>query len=286
MFVDFVTPFDTSLTELYDLSSIKLLTPETEHELAVRYKETGDIEAAHSLTLSHLPYVVNMASRYAAYFRMSVRDLIHEGLIGLMKALKSFDPYRECRFISLARWWVVREIKEYIYRCSKELRIGTTAAQRRLFFRVGELQNQSLVPYEQRVEAMAKELNVTTDEVNSMVQRLSAKHVSLDAWVGSETETPFSNMIPDMAPTPEESLIEKDRVFKIKKLIHKGLSTLTESEIIVLQGRYFNDKPLTCRELGERMGVSKQRVNELEIRALKKLKTALSGCFNFKELAE
>jgi RNA polymerase sigma-32 factor len=272
MFVDFIVPSYSSLNETYGLSSIKILSPEEEYELTVKYKETKDVGAAHALTVSHLPYVVRIASKYSAYFRVSVHDLIHEGLIGLMRALKIFDPYKGCRFISFASLWVLREIKEFIMRCSKEFRVGTTIPQRKLFFRVDDLKKSSPIPYDQRVDNLAEELGVPVDEVTKMVDRLNEKNISLDAPMNSDTETPFSEVVSDTSPSPEELLIKRDRASIAKELVREGLSRLTEMEKKVIQKRYFNEESLTYQEIGDELGISKQRVHGLENSALKRLK--------------
>jgi RNA polymerase sigma-32 factor len=201
-----------------------------------------------------------------------------------MRALKVFDPYQGCRFISFAYIWVLKEIKEHIMRSSKCLKIVTKREHFKLFFRANNLRGLDEVSYNRQADKLADELGVTRADVDDMVQRLRVRSSSLDMSMNSETEDSFYEVIPDHSLNPEEVLIKKDRNHQVKELIRDGLSTLTEIEKKVIQKRYFNEELLSYQKIGDELTVSKQRIYNVENIALKKLKMMMLGSIKLGEL--
>ncbi len=278
-----LVPFDALQRYLSEIRRYPVLTREEEHELAVQYKEFGDIEAAYTLVRSNLRLVVMIAREYERAFR-NLLDLIQEGNIGLMESLKNFDPYRGVRFPSYAVWWIRAYIIRYLMNNWRMVKLGTTQAQRRLFFNLQKekekLEAEGFVP---GARLIAQRLDVKESEVIEMDQRLSGGDVSTDAPMVQGESLTLLNTLADDSPTPEDILAEdeyREAVRERLRIFGKGLK---DKELVVFRERLMAEQPLTLREIGERYGISRERVRQIENRVKKKLKSYLSEEFEVLE---
>lgn len=278
-----LVPFDALQRYLSEIRRYPVLTREEEHDLAVQYKQFGDIEAAYKLVRSNLRLVVMIAREYERAFR-NLLDLIQEGNIGLMESLKNFDPYRGVRFPSYAVWWIRAYIIRYLMNNWRMVKLGTTQAQRRLFFNLQKekekLEAEGFVP---GAKLIAQRLDVKESEVIEMDQRLSGRDLSTDApMVEGETAT-LLNTLTDNSPTPEERLVEDEYQQAIKERLKIFGEGLKDKELVVFRERLMAEEPLTLREIGERYSISRERVRQIEHRVKKKLKSYLSQEFEILE---
>ena len=278
-----LVPFDALQRYLSEIRRYPVLTREEEHDLAVQYKQFGDIEAAYKLVRSNLRLVVMIAREYERAFR-NLLDLIQEGNIGLMESLKNFDPYRGVRFPSYAVWWIRAYIIRYLMNNWRMVKLGTTQAQRRLFFNLQKekekLEAEGFVP---GAKLIAQRLDVKESEVIEMDQRLSGRDLSTDApMVEGETAT-LLNTLTDNSPTPEERLVEDEYQQAIKERLKTFGEDLKDKELVVFRERLMAEEPLTLREIGERYSISRERVRQIEHRVKKKLKSYLSQEFEMLE---
>jgi RNA polymerase sigma-32 factor len=256
--------------------SIKPLTPEKEFELAVKYSETGDVEAAQELVVSHLPFVVKVAFQYRHYM-VPVQDLIQEGTIGLMKAVKRFDPHRGYRLVSFAVWWIKAYIKNFILRSWNLVKLGTTQAQRKLFFRIGDIgEHLDEASRQARINDLATELKVKPDDVIEVEARIKAREWSLNEVVGDDKDVTAMDLLPDHSPGSEDLLIEKESAAQLSTATDQALKKLDPRERFIVTKRYMDDSPWTLQKLGEHFGTSRERVRQLEKRALNKLRNEFS----------
>ncbi len=256
--------------------SIKPLTPEKEFELAVRYSERGDVEAAQELVVSHLPFVVKVAFQYRHYM-IPVQDLIQEGTIGLMKAVKRFDPHRGYRLVSFAVWWIKAYIKNFILRSWNLVKLGTTQAQRKLFFRIGDIgEHLEETSRQARIDDLAKELKVKPDDVIEVEARIKAREWSLNEVVGDDKDVTAMDLLPDHSPGSEDLLIERESAAQLSTATDEALKKLDPRERFIVTKRYMDDSPWTLQKLGEHFGTSRERVRQLEKRALNKLRNEFS----------
>jgi RNA polymerase sigma-32 factor len=261
---------------LSQVRSIKPLKPEREYELAVRYTETQDREAAQELVVSHLPFVVKVAFQYRHY-KMPVQDLIQEGTIGLMKAVKRFDPYRGYRLVSFAVWWIKAYIKNYILKTWNLVKLGTTQAQRKLFFRIGDIgEHFDQETREARIRNLADQLKVKEDEVIEMEARVKAREWSLNQTIGQDGDIAALDLVVDQGVNQEDQLIEHERESALSRVTKKALQKLDPRERLIINKRFLEDSPWTLQKLGDHFGTSRERVRQLEKRALSKLRGELS----------
>ncbi len=278
-----LVPFDALQRYLSEIRHYPVLTREEEHDLAVQYKELGDIEAAYKLVRANLRLVVMIAREYERAFR-NLLDLIQEGNIGLMESLKNFDPYRGVRFPSYAVWWIRAYIIRYLMNNWRMVKLGTTQAQRRLFFNLQKekekLEAEGFVP---GAKLIAQRLDVKESEVIEMDQRLSGRDLSTDAPMGEGETATLLNTLKDDSPTPEESLAEDEYRQAIKERLKTFGEGLKDKELVVFRERLMAEQPLTLREIGERYGISRERVRQIEHRVKKKLKSYLSEEFEVLE---
>ncbi len=254
------------------VNKIPMLTAEEERTLAERYSEHGDIEAARRLVMSHLRFVVKVARGYSGY-GLPQADLIQEGSIGLMKAVKRFDPTAGVRLVSFAVHWIRAEMHEYILRNWKIVKIATTKAQRKLFFnlrsskkRLGWLNNEE-------VESVAKDLGVKPQEVIEMEKRLSSRDMSFDIPEGDDDTVAFSPVayLEDKSQGPEETL-ETDQLEDIKlEALSGALEKLDERSKDIVNKRWLSDRKQTLHELANEYGVSAERIRQLEKSAFNKI---------------
>jgi len=257
---------------LAQVRTIKPLSPERELDLAVRFHETGDVEAAHELVVSHLPFVVKIAFQYRHYM-IPVLDLIQEGAIGLMKAVKRFDPYRGYRLVSFAIWWIKAYMKNFILKSWNLVKLGTTQAQRKLFFRIGDIgEHLDADARAARIEELAAELKVKTDDVIEVEARVKAREWSLNECFGEDKDLSALELLEDPQANQENLLIEKETEAELSRATQSALSKLDPRERFIVTKRFMDESPWTLQKLGEHFGTSRERVRQLEKRALNKLK--------------
>lgn len=271
-----LVPFDPLQRYLAEIRRFPLLTREEEHRLAVEYKEYGKVEAAYKLVTANLRLVVMIAREYQKAFR-NLLDLIQEGNMGLMEAIKNFDPYRGVRFPSYAVWWIRAYMIRYIMNDWRMVKIGTTQAQRKLFFNLQKekekLETEGLTP---GPKLLAQRLNVKEDEVVEMEQRLASRDLSVDMPMGDEEEATLLHFLPDQKESPEEQIAETQYQQLLREKMEEFAGGLKDKELVIFRERLLNEEPLTLREIGEKYDISRERVRQIEERVKKKLKTYLS----------
>ncbi|HKI50906.1 MAG TPA: RNA polymerase sigma factor RpoH [Geothermobacteraceae bacterium] len=264
--------FDHYMTQV---NRFDLLSREDEVALARRYRQHGDIEAAHRLITSNLRFVVKVANEYRHY-GVKLIDLVQEGNIGLMMAVKKFDPERGIRLISYAVWWIRAYIQNYILKSWSLVKIGTTQAQKKLFFKLKQTKAAllRLTGREDETE-IADQLDVRTDEVAEMTARLRSRDASLDLELVEGDDYTLLSTLADERENQEELLAEKQQQDVARELAGKALATLNAREQEIIRARILADDQLTLQELADRFGISRERVRQLEQNALKKMKGAL-----------
>ena len=261
---------------LAEIRKFPLLSEDEEHRFAVRFFEEKDLEAAHSLITANLRFVVKVAAEYRHY-GMKMLDLIQEGNIGLMMAVRKYNPYKGIRLISYAVWWIRAYIQNHIVSAWSLLKIGTTQAQRKLFFKLREARDaiRRLGDGEDDVHATAVSLNVTDQEVVEMEQRLHGE-ASLDAeFNGGDGLTLLENLADDRM-NQEEVLSELQERRQLSQQVARAVAGLNEKERFIVEKRISADEPMTLQEIASQFSISRERVRQIEEAALKKMKTALA----------
>ncbi len=272
-----INQLDQFLTKV---RTIKPLSAEREFELAVKFKESGDKEAAHELVVSHLPFVVKIAFKYRHYM-LPVQDLIQEGSIGLMKAVKRFDPYKGFRLVSFAIWWVKAYIKNYILKSWNLVKLGTTQAQRKLFFRIGDIgEHKDQQSRTERIDKLAEELNVTSENVIEVEARIKARDWSLNESLGENKDFTGIEMLEDQSDNQETRMMSMESDRDLCEATDNALNRLDERERFIVEKRFMDDSPWTLQKLGEHFGTSRERMRQIEKRALGKLRRELSSSFS------
>jgi len=251
-----------------------ILSPEQEHELAIELYENGNLSAAKKLVLAHMRFVAFIAHGYKGY-GLEQADLIQEGTIGLMKAVKRFNPHRKVRLSSFAVYWIRAEIHEYIFKNWKIVKVATTKAQRKLFFKLRQAKShiyQSLTS--DQAEEIATNLGVRKKDVIEMESRLQLSDVAFEVNDDEDTYTP-EQYLSDPGETPEQLLLNDNSQQDQHNKLYQALSSLDERSIDILQSRYLKEEKTTLHTLADKYGVSAERVRQLENKAIKKLKERL-----------
>ena len=267
-----LTPEGSFSAYLAKIRKFPMLDAAEEYILAKNWREQGDKEAAHKLVTSHLRLVAKIAMGYRGY-GLPVSELVSEGNIGLMQAVKKFDPEKGFRLATYAMWWIKASIQEYVLRSWSLVKIGTTAAQKKLFFNLKKVKNQifaaekgDMLP--EHVTQIANQLDVREDEVISMNQRLAGHEHSLNAHVGSEEgDAEWQDWVVD--EDADQELQQKQALLK------NAMSVLDEREKEILQDRRLIDEPKTLEELSQKHKVSRERIRQIENRAFEKLQKAM-----------
>ena len=266
---------------LQEIKKFPILTAEEEFMLAKKYKEYGDTKAAHKLVTSHLRLVAKIAMGYRGY-GLPVTDLISEGNVGIMQAVKRFDPEKGFRLATYAMWWIRAQIQEYVLHSWSLVKIGTTAAQKKLFFNLRKLKNQltsidsgNLSP--ENVREIATRLDVKEVEVIDMDNRLYGGDQSLNVKVSNEADTEWQDMLVDQNEIQDEILEKKNELSYRKKIFKKALEVLNEREKEIITLRKLREKPLKLEELSAKFNISRERVRQIEEKALKKLQKEVSN---------
>jgi RNA polymerase sigma-32 factor len=271
-----LVPFDPVQRYLAEIRRFPLLSREEEHRLAVDYKQYGNVEAAYKLVTANLRLVVMIAREYQKAFK-NLLDLIQEGNMGLMEAVKNFDPYRGVRFPSYAVWWIRAYMIRYIMNDWRMVKIGTTQAQRKLFFNLQKekekIEAEGLTP---GPKLLAQRLNVKEDEVVEMEQRLGSRDLSVDMPMGDDEEATLLHFLPDQKESPEEQLAETQYQQLLREKMEQFAGALKDKELVIFRERLLNEEPLTLREIGEKYDISRERVRQIEERVKRKLKAFLS----------
>lgn len=257
---------------LAEVRKYRFLTKEEEHRLAVKYREEGDLDAVSRLVMANLKIAVVIAMEYKN-IGMNMMDLIQEGNLGLMQAVKKFDPYRDIRLVTYATWWVRAYILRYLINNWRLVKIGTTQAQRKLFFNLmKEKARLESLGYEAGPKLIASGLGVKEKEVIEMDQRLGSREMSLDEPVKDDSDTSLMSIIPSHEPPIDEKLADEEVSALFKKKVAEFMKTMNERDLNILQNRILSEEPKSLLEIGEFYGISKERVRQLEANIIKRLK--------------
>ena len=257
-----------------------LLERDVELDLARRWREHNDKAALHQLTQAYMRLVVSVATRFRHY-GLPMGDLIQEGCVGLLQAAARFDPERDVRFSTYASWWIRAAMQDYILRNWSIVRTGTTAAQKALFFNLrrlrARLDSTDGPMTDETRQKVATALGVPISDVEAMEQRLSAGDRSLNAPVGEDAEGEWQNFLPDERPGPEEVVTGLHDSQKRSRWLAEAMVRLSARERVIIEERRLREDSVTLEHLGGRLGISKERVRQIEHQALKKLRTALTA---------
>ncbi len=253
-----------------------ILKPEEEYALAVQLYEHHDLDAARQLVLSHMRFVAFIAHGYKGY-GLEQADLIQEGTIGLMKAVKRFNPYKNVRLASFAVYWIRSEIHEFIFKNWKIVKVATTKAQRKLFFKLKQAKAhiyQSLNA--QQAEKIANDLGVRRKDVIEMETRLQFNDVAFECTDTEDAHVPEHYLTDDNTQTPEQLLLNQDNHENQQQQLYQALAALDARSLDILQSRYLKEEKTTLHTLADRYGISAERIRQLENKAMQTLKTSLS----------
>jgi len=271
-----LTPDGSFDSYLQKIRKFPMLDAAEEYILAKNWREKGDKKSAHKLVTSHLRLVAKIATGYRGY-GLPMNELVSEGNIGLMTAVKKFDPEKGFRLATYAMWWIKASMQEYILRSWSLVKIGTTAAQKKLFFNLRKIKNQimksdqsDLLP--EQVTEIANRLDVTEDEVNSMDQRMKGPEASLNATINNEDgESEWQDWVVDENADQELQIAHRQETTKRKALLDKAMNILNDREKEILFDRRLNDEPKTLEELSQKYKISRERIRQIENRAFEKL---------------
>jgi len=263
---------------LVQINQLPLLTQEQEFELAVKYRKYNDIEAAHKLITSNLRFVVKVAFEYKSY-GIKLLDLVQEGNIGLMMAVKKFDPYKGYRFISYAIWWIRAYIQNFIIKSWSLVKIGTTQAQKKLFYKIGKVRKalESNEGNEKKYELLANDFDVAKEDIIEMEQRMSSRDLSLDAPFDEGHELTHLDLLQEDSPNQEEVFAQEEEKKIRERKVFDAMKHLNEKEIYVIKNRIMSESPVTLQEIGNHLKLSRERVRQIESEALKKLRREFSA---------
>ena len=271
-------PVITGTLNLYiaEINRFSLLTAEEEFKLAVRLKKYNDVAAAEKLIVSNLRFVVKIAHEYRNYgFKLS--DLIQEGNIGLIHAVKKFDPYKGYRLISYAVWWIRAYIQNYLMKSWSIVKIGTTQAQRKLFFKLNQTRKEleSMSRKNPEFSEIATSLGVKNSEVEEMDLRMGSRDVSLNEIINDESSDSHIDFLAYEGDDQEVSLIKEEEKSLVQRDIAGALANLNERESYIILNRVMADDPETLQEIGIKYNISRERARQIEKQALKKMQLAL-----------
>ncbi len=269
----------TSAPSLYDPLSVyisqiqkyKILSKQEEKKIAIEYKKTGNKDLAQKLITSNLRFVVKIASQYSQ-LGVQLIELIQQGNIGLMHAVKEFNPYKDIRLITYAVWWIRGYIQEYLRNQYSIVKIGTTPEQRKLFYALQREKSKiDELGYSTVIRQLSGKLNIKEKDVKEMGERILQRDISLDQKIKPDQEKTFLEMQPE-----EESLEEKvayrEQIYKLKESIEKLKPQLNEKELFILNHRIMSDSPMTLQDIGNHRGVSRESIRQMEARIIQKIK--------------
>ena len=275
---------------LQQIKKFPMLTEKQEIKLANKWRNEGDTSAAHQLVTSHLRLVAKIAMGYRGY-GLPVTELISEGNIGLMQAVKKYDPDKGFRLATYAMWWIRAAIQEYVLKSWSLVKIGTTAAQKKLFFNLKKLKNQlsdysdgNLKPHQ--VKEIADRLDVSEKEVTEMEGRMSGNDYSLNAVVSAEGEEEWQEWLVDEDADHEIKIAENEEISKRKELLSKAINILNDREKNIIKDRKLSEDPKTLDELSKEYKISRERIRQIEERAFQKLQMEMLNLAKEKKLIQ
>ena len=265
---------------LQDIRQFPMLQPDEEYMLAKRWKEHGDAKAAQKLITSHLRLVAKIAMGYRGY-GLPIGEVISEGNVGLMQAVKKFEPDKGFRLATYAMWWIKASIQEFVLRSWSLVKMGTTANQKKLFFNLRKVKSQiealedgDLRP--DQVQLIAKKLGVTEEDVVSMNRRLGGD-TSLNAHLRDDSEGEWQDWLVDESDNQEEMLVQSEEQSMRQGLLREAMEKLTDRERRVFEARRLQDDPMTLEDLSQEFGVSRERIRQIEVRAFDKVQKAVKN---------
>ena len=275
-----LTPEGSFAAYLAKIRKFPMLDAAEEYVLAKNWRDKGDKESAHKLVTSHLRLVAKIAMGYRGY-GLPVNELVSEGNIGLMQAVKKFDPGKAFRLATYAMWWIKAAIQEYVLRSWSLVKIGTTSAQKKLFFNLKKIKNQifaaeqgNMLP--EHITEIANQLDVREDEVVSMNQRLAGHEHSLNAQVGNEEgDAEWQDWVVDESADQELQISQRQELQQRQELLKNALHVLDEREKDILHDRRLIDEPKTLEELSQKYKISRERIRQIENRAFEKVQKAM-----------
>jgi RNA polymerase sigma-32 factor len=285
-----LTPEGNLSRYLQEIRKFPLLEKEEEYMLAKRWREHGDTDAAHRLVTSHLRLVAKIAMGYRGY-GLPVGELISEGNVGMMQAVKRFDPERGFRLATYAMWWIRASIQEYILHSWSLVKMGTTAAQKKLFFNLRKIKGQMKALEEgdlppEKVEQIAEQLAVSENDVVQMNRRLAAPDHSLNAPLRNDGEGgEWQDWLVDEKESQEEQIGEAEEYRQRTQLLRAAMKGLNEREQHIISERRLKDEPTTLEDLSQHYGISRERVRQIEVRAFEKLQKAIRNAVTEQNLA-
>ena len=273
-----VSSTDPLAIYLSDIRKYPVLTKEQEQEVARKFFDTKDPEAAQILVKSNLRFVVKIAAEYSK-FGAKMIDLVQEGNVGLMHAVRDYNPYKGARLITYAVWWIRGYIQEYLMRQYSMVRIGTTQNQRKLFYQLQKQKNAlDALGNEPSLAQISTRMDIPFDEVEQMAQRMSGRDVSLDRPLDDDSGSSMMDFQKSSSDLSLDDQIARDEQLSIlREKIGEIRHELSERELIILDERILNDEPLTLQEIGEKHGITREAVRQMEVRVMKKIKAKMDG---------
>jgi RNA polymerase sigma-32 factor len=269
-----------AVSELIDqFKQVPPLTKEEEFELAVNLMDQGNLDAADSLITANLKNVVWIAMNYAGY-GLPLEDTVQEGIIGLMIAVKKFDPHKGYRLMTYAIWWIKAKIQDYILRFFSQVKLGTTRLQKRLFYGLNRITAEEEVMDEhisEQSHALSLRLDADPKQIEEIILRLTNRDQSLDSPITEGNNNSFLDYLADTTLSPEDHIIESQQTSFVKKQIDSAMDNLTPRERYIMQHRIMTENPTTLEDLGRQYAISKERVRQIENKSKVKLKKALTS---------
>jgi RNA polymerase sigma-32 factor len=277
-------PNEIMLDSLGDLLAksrqVPMLDKDEEHELALRWRDYGDRQAARRLVESHLRLAIKIARGFTGY-GLPLEDLVSEALVGLVQAVRKFDPDREVRFSTYALWWIRAAVQEYVLKHWSQVKLGTTASQKKLFFNLNKLKNQlgrnageDLLPED--VRQIADRLDVSETDVATMHERLGARDLSLQTPVTEDGDVDWQDQLTDTGDSPESTIADREEYDQRHDLLAQAMQdVLTDRQRAILKARRLSDEPKTLEELAAIYGISRERVRQIENQAFNKVQRAM-----------
>jgi RNA polymerase sigma-32 factor len=276
-----LSPQDGLRRYLQEIAKFPLLEPREELDLSRRWRDYGDMEAAHRLVTSHLRLVAKIAFKYRGY-GLPMGELIAEGNIGMMQAVKRFDPEKGFRLSTYAIWWIRAAIQEYILRSWSMVKIGSSAAQKRLFFnlrklksKIGAMGERGMT--EEQIGKVASILEVSKEDVVDMDQRMSGQDVYLNSTLSPDGEDEKIDFLVEPGANQETQLANHEEMTQKQRLLQKALAILSDRERDIIERRRLKEEPDTLEDLSQRYGISRERVRQIEVRAFEKLQEAMTS---------
>ncbi|MBW2093916.1 MAG: RNA polymerase factor sigma-32 [Deltaproteobacteria bacterium] len=269
-------PYDPLQMYLLEVKKFNLLTREEEMELAIRVKEQNDEKAAYKLVTSNLRLVVKIAMDFHRYWTKNLLDLIQEGNVGLLQAVRKFDPYRGIKFSYYASFWIKAYMLKFIMDNWKLVKIGTTQSQRKLFFNLAKERDKLIAEgFRPEPRLLAERLDVKEEEVVEMSQRLGGWELSLTAPVGDDSREVFGSLLPDQKSDAEEQLSDAQTKKLLMEKLRQYRQTLSGKEADIFDNRILAEKPVTLQELGDKYHISRERVRQIQEKMIKNIKKFL-----------